>query len=105
MITITRTANANSADLEASPIPKAREPFHVMAKPMGPLCNLDCEYCFYLKKSDMFPGSKFRMTDEILESHIRNYINSQPAGSPEVTFAWQGGEPTLLGLDFFKRVV
>lgn len=86
-------------------VAKSGAPFHVLAKPIGPLCNLDCEYCFYLEKTSMFPGSKFHMTDDVLEAHIRGYIESQPDDSPEVNFAWQGGEPTLLGLDYFKRVV
>jgi uncharacterized protein len=79
-------------------------PFTVMAKPAGPACNLACEYCFYREKSSMFPaGSATRMSPEVLESFVRQYIESQPRG--EVTFMWQGGEPTLLGLDFFRRVV
>ncbi|MGB1343143.1 MAG: anaerobic sulfatase maturase [Pseudomonadales bacterium] len=86
-------------------VAKSGAPFHVLAKPIGPLCNLDCEYCFYLEKTSMFPGSKFHMTDDVLEAHIRGYIESQPDDSAEVNFAWQGGEPTLLGLDYFKRVV
>jgi uncharacterized protein len=83
----------------------ARAPFHVIVKPIGPLCNLDCEYCFYLDKAAMFKGSNFRMSEELLEIHIKDYIESQPAGCQEVGFAWQGGEPTLLGLDFFKDIV
>ncbi len=79
-------------------------PFHVMTKPIGPVCNLGCEYCFYLEKQDMFPsGHAFRMQDEVLETYIRQYIESQP--TPEVTFTWQGGEPTLLGLEFFEKVI
>lgn len=77
--------------------------FHVMAKPRGAVCNLDCEYCFYLSKEDLFPGSPFRMPDELLESYIRQYIATQRV--PEVTFTWQGGEPTLMGLDFFRKAV
>ncbi len=101
----TPTSGEMSTDSDGIVTSRASEPFHVMAKPIGPLCNLDCEYCFYLKKSDMFRGSKFRMTDDLLEAHVRDYIDAQPPGTPEVTFAWQGGEPTLLGLDFFKRAV
>ncbi|QDT34428.1 anaerobic sulfatase maturase [Thalassoglobus polymorphus] len=79
---------------------------HVMAKPIGPICNLDCEYCYYLHKEDLYPKNKsWRMTSETLETYIQQYIEAQPAGPEEVTFAWQGGEPTLLGLDFFKRIV
>lgn len=74
--------------------------FHVMLKPRGPICNLDCQYCYYLSKERLYPGSRFRMANELLESYTRQYIASQRA--PEVTFAWQGGEPTLMGLDFFR---
>jgi uncharacterized protein len=75
-----------------------------MTKPIGPLCNLDCEYCFYLEKERMFPANeRFQMSEELLERYIREYIDSQDA--PEVSFAWQGGEPTLMGVDFFRRVV
>jgi uncharacterized protein len=78
--------------------------FHVMTKPIGPLCNLDCKYCFYLEKEKMYPANeRFRMSDEMLERYIREYIGSQDV--PEVSFAWQGGEPTLMGVDFFRRVV
>lgn len=74
-----------------------------MAKPRGAVCNLDCHYCFYLKKQALYPGSASRMSPEVLETFIRDYIAAQPI--PEVTFAWQGGEPTLMGLDFFRDVV
>ncbi len=82
----------------------ATRSFHVMTKPIGPLCNLDCRYCFYLEKEKLFPeGENYRMSDEVLETYIRKYIQSQH--TPELSFAWQGGEPTLLGLDFFRKVV
>jgi len=77
---------------------------HVVAKPTGPLCNLNCEYCFYLEKQALFGANeKYRMSDEVLSAYITNYITSQP--TPLVELVWQGGEPTLLGVDFFKRVV
>jgi uncharacterized protein len=77
---------------------------HVVAKPIGPTCNLNCEYCFYLEKQALFgPDEKYRMSDDVLRAYIANYISSQP--TPLVEFVWQGGEPTLLGIDFFKRVV
>jgi len=77
---------------------------HVVAKPMGPACNLACEYCFYLEKQALFgTGEKYRMSDEVLSAFITNYITSQP--TPVVEFVWQGGEPTLLGIDFFKRMI
>ena len=78
--------------------------FHVMTKPIGPICNLDCEYCFYLEKEELYPdNNSFRMTDEVLENYVRQYIEAQQVN--EVTFAWQGGEPTLMGVDFFRRAV
>jgi uncharacterized protein len=77
--------------------------FHVMLKPRGALCNLDCKYCYFLSKEMLYPGSRFRMADELLEAYTRQYIAAQHV--PEVTFAWQGGEPTLMGLDFFRRAL
>jgi uncharacterized protein len=77
--------------------------FHLLAKPTGAICNLDCKYCFFLSKEMLYPGSRFRMADELLETYIRQLIESQQM--PEVSIAWQGGEPTLMGLDFFKRSV
>jgi uncharacterized protein len=77
--------------------------FHLMAKPRGAICNLDCDYCFYLSKEGLYPGASFRMSDETLESYTSQYIQSQRM--PEVNFAWQGGEPTLMGLDFFRKAV
>ena len=77
---------------------------HVVAKPIGPACNLNCEYCFYLEKQALFgSGENYRMSDAVLSAYITQYITSQP--TPEVEFVWQGGEPTLLGIDFFKRVI
>jgi uncharacterized protein len=77
---------------------------HVVAKPIGPVCNLNCEYCFYLEKQALFGADeKYRMSDKVLSAFITNYIASQP--TPAVEFVWQGGEPTLLGIDFFKRVI
>lgn len=82
--------------------------FHVMAKPIGPICNLDCKYCFYLEKESLYPQmgpqvERWAMRDEVLESYIRQFIESHD--TPQVNFAWQGGEPTLLGVDYFRRVV
>ena len=75
-----------------------------MAKPIGPICNLECTYCYYLEKEKLFPkGENFKMKPEILDAYIRQYIESQ--NTREVTFAWQGGEPTLLGLEYFKSIV
>jgi uncharacterized protein len=77
--------------------------FHVMAKPTGAVCNLACSYCFFLDKEELYPGSGFRMTDDVLERYVEQLIASHRADT--VTFAWQGGEPTLMGLDFFRRAV
>lgn len=78
--------------------------FHLLAKPVGPLCNLDCTYCFYTEKAELFPaGDDFRMPDAVLEAYIRKNIAEQDV--PEVEFAWQGGEPTLAGLDFFRKAI
>ncbi len=78
--------------------------FHIMTKPIGPICNLDCKYCFYLEKENLYPGTRhWAMTPEVLEHYIQQYIAAQPLG--EVHFAWQGGEPTLLGIEFFRSVI
>jgi len=77
--------------------------FHVMLKPRGAICNLNCAYCYYLSKERLYPDSHFRMTDELLETFTRQYLQAQRV--PEATFGWQGGEPTLMGLDFFRRAV
>jgi uncharacterized protein len=78
--------------------------FHVMTKPIGPICNLDCKYCFYLEKENLYPGTEdFRMKDDVLVQYVRSYIERQDV--PEISFAWQGGEPTMMGLGFFRRVV
>ena len=88
---------------------KAKSPFHILSKPIGPKCNLNCDYCFYLKKVDLFPGNtslrEFRMSDKILENFVKQYIETSHPASPEVNFSWQGGEPTLLGVDFYKKAI
>jgi uncharacterized protein len=86
----------------------AHSPFHIMTKPIGPICNLDCTYCFYLEKEKLYPGTKpgtksWVMSGEVLQRYVREYVAAQP--QDEVHFAWQGGEPTLLGVDFFRTVV
>ena len=77
--------------------------YHVLAKPTGPICNLDCEYCFFLSKEQLYPGDRFRMADEMLATYVRQLLESHR--TPEVTIAWQGGEPTMMGLDFFRRAI
>jgi uncharacterized protein len=85
------------------PIANAPRAFHIMAKPTGAACNLNCDYCFFLKKEKLYPGSNFRMPDDVHEAYIRQLLEAHTV--PEVTIAWQGGEPTLMGLDFFRRSV
>jgi uncharacterized protein len=77
--------------------------FHVLVKPSGAICNLDCTYCFFLSKEALYPGSRFRMSDELLEQYVRQLLESHR--SERVAIAWQGGEPTLMGLDFFRRLM
>lgn len=78
---------------------------HVMAKPTGSVCNIDCTYCFYLEKEALYPerNTRWRMSDETLERYICQHIDAQSGDN--VTFAWQGGEPTMMGLAFFRRVI
>ena len=83
---------------------KGPNAYGVMVKPGGPQCNLKCSYCYYLEKDKLFPEKQdFRMTDDLLESYIKQFIDSHQI--PVVTFTWQGGEPTLTGLDFFRRAL
>ena len=83
---------------------RASREFQIFAKPAGSLCNLDCRYCYYLPKASLYPGAgSFRMADDLLESFIVQQIEIAPEA--ELTFSWHGGEPTLLGLDYFRRIV
>jgi serine-type anaerobic sulfatase-maturating enzyme len=77
--------------------------FHLLAKPSGSTCNIDCTYCFFLSKEALYPNDRHRMSDATLEAYIRQLLESHR--TPQVTVAWQGGEPTLMGLDFFRRAV
>lgn len=92
---------------DLSPAPRlagATRTYHAMVKPVGAICNIDCTYCYYLHKKELLgSNSKFQISDEILETHIKQYIEGQD--SEQVVFSWQGGEPTLLGLEFFQKVV
>ena len=77
-----------------------------MAKPIGAVCNIDCNYCYYLSKQDLLEykkGCSPEMDEVMLEQYIKNYIEGQ--NTPEIIFSWQGGEPTMLGLDYFKKIV
>ena len=80
----------------------ASSAFHVMIKPIGPRCNLNCSYCYYLEKEDLFEDNDFVMSSEVLERFTMQYIQSQ---TQQVVFSWQGGEPTLLGVDFFRAAL
>ena len=82
---------------------KASRQFQIFAKPTGALCNLDCDYCYYLKKKLLYPAvESFRMSDNILEAYVIQHINASPSSA--IHFSWHGGEPTLLGLDFFCKI-
>src|SRR5881409_540319 len=96
------STSASTAAPGASTVPGAPAAFHLLAKPTGAICNLDCTYCFFLSKELLYEGSRFRMADELLQEYIRQLIEAH-GPAPEVTVAWQGGEPTLMGLDFFRR--
>src|SRR6266545_4647654 len=85
-------------------VPGAPLAFHVMAKPTGAVCNLDCEYCFFLSKEMLYPGSRFRMAADLQETYLRQLLEAH-ARAPEVVVAWQGGEPTMMGLEFFRRAI
>ena len=83
---------------------EASRGFQVFVKPVGALCNLDCRYCYYLKKERLYPRDEtFQMTDETLEDYIVQHIDASP--ERVIRFSWHGGEPTVLGLDYFRRIV
>ncbi|MFN2106837.1 MAG: radical SAM protein [Candidatus Promineifilaceae bacterium] len=77
--------------------------FHTLVKPSGSTCNLDCTYCFFLSKEALYPNSKIRMTEDTLEAYIKQLLESHR--TPTVTVAWQGGEPTLMGVDFYRKSI
>lgn len=85
-------------------VPGAPPPFHVLAKPTGASRNLDCEYCFFLSKEMLYPGSRFRMAADLQQTYLRQLLEAQ-ARAPEVVVARQGGEPTMMGLDLFRRAI
>lgn len=76
--------------------------FHCMAKPAGPKCNLNCSYCFYKEKKHFYPHSTFSMSNTVMKQYIKQVLNSR---SRKATISWQGGEPLLMGLDFFKSTI
>ena len=86
------------------PAPGSPRGLHVLAKPMGPVCDIKCDYCFYLEKRALFgQGEDYRMPDDVLAAYTAQYITAQP--TPIVEFVWHGGEPTLRGIDFYRRAV
>lgn len=100
-------SNLTSYDLEAKRA-SIKRPFQLIVKPCGPVCNLDCDYCYYLDKLAMFEDkrlniNKYKMSDEILEKLIKDFIQSQP--QKQVDFVWHGGEPTLLGINYFQNII
>lgn len=93
-----RTISLEDAERMSGPLH-----FGLMLKPLGSLCNLDCNYCYYLDKSDIYGGTEPRMSLDLLETVTEKYIRSNEA--PEMQFDWHGGEPLLMGLDFYRKAV
>ena len=84
--------------------PATSRAFHVMSKPTGAICNLDCEYCFFLSKDQLYPGSDFRMDPTVHEAYLSQLLAAH-GDADEVVVAFQGGEPTMMGVDFFRRTI
>ena len=87
---------------------QAKTPFHLITKPIGAQCNLRCEYCFYLEKTDLYPGQRaaaFRMSEAMLERMIKSLVQARAPQQNELEFTWQGGEPTMMGVGFFRKAV
>lgn len=97
------TAPLDDAKGQSPALSRVPPAFHMLAKPTGAACNLACSYCFFLDKELLYPGSTFRMSDEMLETYLKQLIESHR--SSRVTVAWQGGEPTLMGVDFYRRAI
>jgi uncharacterized protein len=96
-------ADMSSPALDPGIAASAPPRFHLLAKPSGSTCNIDCKYCFFLSKEALYPNDRHRMSEATLETYIRQLLESHRM--PEVTVAWQGGEPTLMGVDFFRKAV
>ena len=78
--------------------------FQIFAKPVGSICNLDCQYCYYLEKEKLYKSNKpHQMSDDLLELYIIQHI--QASTEPVINFSWHGGEPTITGLKFFHKIV
>ncbi len=89
---------------------KRKFAFSIMPKPVGPICNLDCKYCYYLEKENIYQDKEgklkaFMMPEDLLEQFIKSYIEAQPDELPEIVFTWHGGEPTLAGLPYFEKII
>jgi uncharacterized protein len=83
---------------------KGARTFTVMLKPVGSVCNLNCTYCYYLEKKDLYPEtSNFKLDENLLEEFTRKYIQEQDVDV--ITFVWQGGEPGILGIDYYKKAL
>lgn len=97
-------AAQESGCLRVFAMPEKRRAFQVFAKPAGPVCNLGCAYCYYLEKERLFHhDAPFRMSDDVLEAYV---VQHMEASSDDVIgFSWHGGEPTVLGVDYFRKVV
>jgi uncharacterized protein len=90
--------------MEESAVVKASREFQIFTKPVGAICNLDCHYCYYLQKEFLYPDvTSFRMSEDLLEAYIVQQIEIAP--EPVINFFWHGGEPTILGLDYFRQIV
>jgi hypothetical protein len=98
-------STATAPDVSSPPMPaEVRLPgVHLLAKPSGSTCNIDCTYCFFLSKEALYPNDRQRMSQATLEAYIRQLLESHR--TPQVTVAWQGGEPTLMKLDFFRNAI
>ncbi len=93
--------NINNIDMSTyAPFAK---PMYVMLKPVGSKCNLDCDYCYYLEKSGLYPDKQPVMSEELLERFIQQYIESQT--QPQVMFTWHGGETLMRPLSFYRKAV
>ena len=101
MTTLTNSSSEQSIDLVFKNHPPRS--FHLLAKPTGPACNLDCAYCFFLDKAQFYPGGSFRMSDNVLEQYIKQLIEAHQ--EDQVVISWQGGEPTLMGLNFYRKAL
>ena len=92
-------------NIHLSDVAKMKRPpaFTTMVKPVGATCNLDCSYCYYRDKAEIYSAPQNLMTDDVLEEYVRQYLEA--VNLPTVTFCWHGGEPLLAGIDFYRKAV